>query len=314
MATSVTDTRWQPPPWVQGAGDAQPLPPASFGDLPLDVVRLITRDLPPSSWRPWRATCRATRDTVHEITTRLRVDISRDGPLPLAPPPAATVARLSEIHAYTHKQRHDDGPTLAASDALTQLADWVTERAPATRLCVYVRCERAALDFDTIRALAASRLLARAHTLSLRADGVRSLHIRETVHARCGVAGVAPGLRVTAEVKVAEGDCTTIPMVASWPLTRLTVLAAVPGPGAWPILGCAVATLATLDLAAGTPLATALGNGEVWRALTDLTLRGHDGPSFLNAWPAHCAPMLARVRCVGGAGAWRREGVVVERC
>ena len=105
--------------------------------------------------------------------------------------------------------------------------------------------------------------------------------MRDTVHDRCGVQSVAPGLRVTAEIKLADSDCCTLAMVASWPLVRLTVLAVVPGPGAWPILGCAAATLVTLDLAAGTPLDATLGNGEVWRALTDLTLRGEDGPAFL---------------------------------
>lgn len=133
----MTDTGWQPPPWPQGTNGAQPPPPASFGDLPLDVVRLITRQhLPPSAWRYWRATCHATRDVVRDATTLLRVDVSRDGPLPLAPPPVVAVARLSEVHAYTHKQRDDDtGPTLADSNALAQLADWVADRAPPTPAC-----------------------------------------------------------------------------------------------------------------------------------------------------------------------------------
>lgn len=298
------------PPWPPNAAEMPPPRETKLTDLDFDALCLITRHLKP--WRAWRSVCRATRDAVRDAATRLRIDLT--DAVPETPPPRAALAWVRAVHAFAHKERHENGPTLAPVDHLCRLATWIRDRAPPhARVTVYVRCERAALDVAVIETLVHSGLLAQADELALRADGAT-----RQIKQEC-IAAFPPSLRVRAEIKVAAWNAV-LDVITSLPVTDLRVLATShSGPAnanrVWTALPRAARTLTTLDVCPGVPLHTALGasDGVAWPALTDLTLRGDDGAAFLAAWPAECAPRLARVACVGGAAAWAgRQGVVVE--
>lgn len=275
--------------------------PTSLLSLDADCLWLVTRALPPSSWPPWRATCVAARDAVRRAATAVRVDVSRDGDLPLPPLAAAAAAGLRRIELYTHKLRDEANPSLASTPALAALAAWIDGGGapPAARVDVYVRCERAALDFALIIKLAAAGLLARATTtLTVRADGAHGLTLARD---RFPPTAVAAGLAVAAEIKVGAPACRLVGTLAGWPLTRLTVLAAAPGGGSgplgWAALRRAAATLTELHLCPGVPLWDALGRGDVvWPALTSLKIpAGEEGAAFWAAWPAAAVAPRLRV-------------------
>jgi hypothetical protein len=270
--------------------------PLSLLDLPTDCLWLITRALPASAWPPWRATCVAARDAVRGATTRLRVDVSRDGDLPLPALCAAACARLTSLELVSLKPRHEANPSLANPTALAALAGWLASDAvpPSAAVTVYVRCERASLDWGVVMKLAHAGLLVRARTLSIRADGVHGLTLPRD---RCATAALGAGLAVTAEIKVGAPWCRLVGVLASWPLTKLAVIAAAPGaatgPLGWLALRRAAATLAELHLCAGVPLADALGGGDVaWPVLTRLTVAPGDEAVLESAWLAAAAPKL----------------------
>lgn len=299
------------PPWPPNAAAIPPPRPTTLTDLDFDALCLITRHLKPADWKAWRSVCRATRDSVRDAATRLRIDLT--DAVPETPPPRAALACVRAVHAFAHKERHENGPTLAPVAQLCRLATWIRDRAPHARVTVYVRCERAALDVAVIETLVKSGLLAQAEELALRADGAT-----RQIKQEC-IAAFTPSLRVRAEIKVAAWNAV-LDVITSLPVTDLRVLATShSGPAnadrVWTALPRAARTLTALDVCPGVPLHTALGASDevVWFELADLTLRGDDGAEFLAAWPAECAPRLARVACVGGVQAWAgRQGVVVE--